>query len=135
MRSLRLAETGEAMGGGFMPKVTVTALVAAMLPACAAPAPSTPPPPDCFAPPGFYMVFGGLRRHDCAKPPKDTLVGLREVLPNSMRCGAYRLRGSVDGIGELVLDLRTTARGLSGNLLVEFPGCSAVYEAVFLRMR
>jgi hypothetical protein len=106
-----------------------------LLASCAAPAPKPELKPTCFAPAGFYMVFGGLRKHDCAVAPKDTLVGLREVLPRSLPCGSYRSREIVEGIGELVLELEVSARGLSGNLLADLGGCRALYEAVFLRMR
>lgn len=108
-----------------------------LLAACAAPAPRPmlEPKPTCFAPAGFYMVFGGLRKHNCAVAPKDTLVGLREVLPRSLPCGSYRSREVVEGIGELVLELEVSARGLAGYLLADLGGCRALYEAVFLRMR
>jgi hypothetical protein len=106
-----------------------------LLSACAKPALKNVPQPDCFAPAGFYMSFAGLQEHNCKQAPKDTLVGLREVKPDSLRCGLYRSSEPLEGVGKLTLIMEASRRGLIGRMLAELTGCRAVYEVVFLRMK
>jgi hypothetical protein len=102
---------------------------------CAKPALKIVPQPDCFAPAGFYMSFAGLQENNCKQAPKETLLGLREVKQDSLRCGLYRDSEPLEGGGKLTMIFEASRRGLIGKMLAEFPSCRAVYEVVFLRMK
>jgi hypothetical protein len=113
----------------------ITFLFIVLLSACAKPALKIVPQPDCFAPARFYMSFAGLQEHNCKQAPKETLINLREVKPDSLRCGLYRSNEPLEGGGKVTLIIEASRRGLIGRMLVEFPNCRALYDVVFLRMK
>jgi hypothetical protein len=113
----------------------IMVLLIILLSACAKPILKITPSQDCFAPGGFYISVAGLKKHNCKQPPEQTILGLHEVKPNSMRCGFYKSQTPMEGGGTMKLHIEASRRGLIGQALGKSPICQAIYEVIFLRMR
>jgi putative hemolysin len=109
-----------------------------LLPACAKPAPPAPVPrPECFAPAGFYLSVASLQEHNCAQPPKDTIVESLEIGPEEIACGLHKHKLPAGRTGQpaVTLLIAANSHGLAGKMVAEFADCRATYEIVYLRMK